>query len=151
MKPRQLVALLLAFLIGASGMFLVMRTKHQESDDWATVTSYLLQFHTMVLPSELPPGFQTVHPRTINDQPALGFYSENQPIVTICTGDVGKCRQLSPTDTVLREGAEADQRYVVLVSSSDGPRQSMEQRLTDFWRTTPLTTGRPEWLPKRSA
>ena len=104
--------------------------------------------HTVALPTELPPGLESIQTATGDGLPLISFYSTNEPLVTVCTGAAERCRALtSPFATLQRRGGA-----LVTIDRAEAPEDAsaISAELRRFWSDIRLTTSAPTWLERSS-
>ena len=108
----------------------------------------LRQSADVALPVTLPPSLTQAWVTNAEDVPMVNFYSENEPVVTICTSPVSRCAQLMPGADL--RTVQVDGRAVVIaLGRSDKPdaaQPRLGRQLGQFWADVALTTDVPKWL-----
>ncbi len=103
----------------------------------------------VALPAKTPPALVESTLTDIDRRYALvNFYSENQPIVSVCTGDRAGCAERVPGSTPLRTERLDGSEVTVMVNRAESSSQDrkLDDQLATFWKEVPLTLGTPAWL-----
>lgn len=102
---------------------------------------------SLALPEELPPGLEEAWVETVEGVTRVAFYSENAPVVTVCTGPVEKCLKAT-TDVELRVVQVESQEVVLSLGQQEEPADPprLDGTLDEFWTDVSLTFDRPGWL-----
>ena len=103
---------------------------------------------TVVLPEQLPPDLLDAWMTRSGDVSTLNFYSHGAPIVMVCSGDAGGCRDRAPDFEEVRTERVDDEDVVVLLGRSDDPAgdDPLPHELRTFWSDIEFTTADPPWL-----
>lgn len=114
----------------------------------------LRQSADVALPVKLPPSLTEAWVTNADGVPLVNFYSENEPVVTICTSPVSRCAQLMPGSDM--RTVQVDGKAVVIAlgrsDKPDDPAQPrMGRQLGQFWADVALTTEVPKWLAQDNA
>ena len=107
----------------------------------------------VALPVTLPPSITQAWVTNADGVPMVNFYSENEPVVTICTGAVSRCAQLMP-GAGLRTVQVDGRAVVVTLGRSDKPdaaQPRLGRQLGQFWADVALTTDVPNWVAHDNA
>ena len=113
----------------------------------------LRQSADVALPVTLPPSLTQAWVTNADGVPMVSFYSENEPVVTICTSPASRCAQLMPGADL--RTVQVDGRAVVIaLGRSDKPdaaQPRLGRQLGQFWADVALTTDVPKWLAQNNA
>jgi hypothetical protein len=119
------------------------------SADWhGSVTQFINTSGPLALPQREPAGLQTVQALTLEGQPAATFYSPREPLVTVCSGNVEKCRTALGTSKEIRAGLAGDLMYVVAVGQSEDPAKqaALSSAAGVFWNDVAIAATTPAWV-----
>lgn len=100
-----------------------------------------------LLPAALPPELTLAWVGGGDGIPAVSFYSENQPVVTVCTGSRAACTRHA-TDVVFRTARVDGQHVVISLGRREepAPTPSLDRELASFWSAVELNAEIPDWL-----
>ena len=113
----------------------------------------LRQSADVALPVSLPPDLVQAWVTDAAGVPMVNFYSENEPVVTVCTSPASRCAEFMPGSSM--RTIQVDGRSVVVAlgrsDNPDAPDPELGRRLGRFWADVALTTDIPSWLSNSKA
>ena len=104
---------------------------------------------TVVLPERLPPDLLDAWALQSGDVSTLNFYSRNEPVVLVCTGDADTCRKANIGSPEIRTESVDGADVVLLLGRRDdpgAPEPRLSAELADFWSQVDLGVTDPDWL-----
>ncbi|MGN6611735.1 MAG: hypothetical protein ACTHLJ_08145, partial [Angustibacter sp.] len=101
----------------------------------------------VVVPARLPERLSQAQPLTLEGQPAVTFYGPGEPLVTVCSGDVQRCRAALGTSREVRTGRADGHAFVVALGAPEEPASTptLSAASRSFWADVPMTSSRPRW------
>lgn len=117
--------------------------------DWRTQVVELADAHGPVaLPSRLPAQLAEAQPVTLEGQPAVTFRVPGEPLVTICSGDLTRCRGALGSSREVRTGRADGVAFVVALGAREQPGSTptLSASGQSFWADVAMTSARPDWL-----
>ncbi|GAA4970531.1 hypothetical protein GCM10023225_10680 [Kineococcus glutinatus] len=117
--------------------------------DWRGQVRQSMQEHPgpFVLPEQLPPDVLVVLARSAGGYPVIDVSTESGPAVTLCAGELERCKRTAPGFNVLRTGELNLSPYVVLVSDPGAPTEKgLNEEQLQYWEDVVFTTSAPQWL-----
>lgn len=119
-----------------------------DSADWRTQVVEFSDAHgPVVLPSRLPAQLAEASPLTLEGQPAVTFYVPGEPLVTVCSGDLRRCRTALGASREVRTGRADGRTYVVALGAREDPASvpTLSAAGRSFWADVSMTSARPGW------
>lgn len=145
-------AVLLPYLLGVTAFLLPgCSSETAPSERFRDDVRHARSIGIFALPDRLPPNLTEGWVNSGGATTSVSFYSENAPVVTICTGRPEDCRNRA-NDVQMRVVELGSQHQAVITlgrREEPAPLPALEGELRSFWSDVSLTTGNPKWLTSR--
>jgi hypothetical protein len=106
--------------------------RESEDSPLMSLRKDLPQDTTLIMPAAEPPDLDAGL-SSGNGTPVVSFYSENQPIVSVCQAPLDACRRLLPTSQVIPRPDAPPGVTVLIEAQETGVQMALSEELSRFW------------------